>query len=78
MDNENLQQLSARIAKVERRARMAYAFVVVMAGVTMVSLPTPSGLAQENAPKIVRARAVIIEDEQGRERIVSWCSCAEP
>lgn len=73
MNQDTIQQLNARIEKLEKRSRLQNGLAIVLgAALLLGSMTSLSTAAQNRAAeaKLIRARAIIIEDEQGRDRIV--------
>ena len=73
MSQDAIQQLNARVEKLEARLRFHHGLAIVL-GVallfgSMTSLSTASQNRASDA-KLIRASGIVIEDEQGRDRIV--------
>src|SRR5687768_16365322 len=78
MAQEHSEKMTARIDQLERGLRLlaaVLALMVVMVAVSAVTLPSVTAQGQ---PQILRARGLIIVDEQGRERIVIGSPVPDP
>ena len=78
MTQEHSGKVTARIDRLERRLRLleaVLALMVVMVAVSVVTLPSVTAQGQ---PQILRARGLVIVDEQGRERIVMGSPVPDP
>jgi hypothetical protein len=70
-------QMMARIDRLERRLRVLGLVSVVSAVAAMSAITLPSAKAQ-GQPQVVRARGLIIVDEQDRDRIVIGSPVPDP
>lgn len=77
MTNLDPHVLQSRIGYLERRLRLFNAALVVLTGFTVFGLIWPSAAAQER-PSLIRARGVVIVDEQGRDRITIGAPVPNP
>ena len=70
-------KMMARIDRLERRLRVLMVVSVVLVVVAISAITLPSATAQ-GQPQLLRARGLIIVDEQGRERIVIGSPVPDP
>ena len=77
MDSDIL-QLEARLEKLERTARRLR-FAASAAGIALLSTwLLGAGWKPPSSPDVVRAKVFVVEDAQGRERIVLGAPMADP
>jgi hypothetical protein len=74
---EESSRMMARIDGLERRLRLLGVLSAVLVIVAMSAITVPSVTAQAQ-PQVLRARGLIIVDEQGRERIVIGSPVPDP
>ena len=67
MTIQDARDVQGRIDRLEQRARISNALLVVLGGLMVAGVTWPTLTAQ--APSVIRARSVIIVDDQGRDRI---------
>lgn len=77
MTNEESRQVMARIDGLERRLRTLGVLSAVLVIVAISAITLPSVTAQ-GQPQVLRARGLIIVDEQSRERIVIGSPVPDP
>jgi hypothetical protein len=78
MNEEAMQLLQQRVRQLEWRVRFLCGVVVLFVCFLAGVLTLPSVTAQERAAGVLRARGLIILDEQGRERIFVGAPVPDP
>ena len=77
MTSEESGTTTARIARLETLVRILGAGLALFAFVAISAITLPSAIAQ-GQPQILRARGLIIVDDQGRERIIIGSPVPDP
>jgi hypothetical protein len=77
MTNQEPEEVLARIDRLERRLRVLGVVSVVLASIAISAITLPSVNAQ-GQPSVVRARGLIIVDDQGRDRIIIGAPVPNP
>ena len=78
MTNDESRLMIARINRLERKLRVLGGIIVGLALVAISAVAFPSAAAQGQQPQVLRARALVIVDEQGRDRIVIGAPVPNP
>jgi len=78
MKDEAVQILQKRVHQLESRLHLLCAALVLLVCFVTGVLTLPSVRAQESTAAIIRARGLIILDEQGRERIFVGAPVPDP
>ncbi len=79
MEQHIIQALQQRVEHLERHLRFFYGTSLLILMLAIAGVMMQSGKAQRNpAATILRARAIIIEDERGRERIAIGSPVPDP
>jgi hypothetical protein len=77
MTNQESEKLLARINRLERKQRVLGVVSIVLAIITMSAI-TLSSVKAQGQPPVVRARGLIIVDDQGRDRIMIGAPVPNP
>src|SRR5436309_1223104 len=79
MEQEIVQALRKRIEHLERRQYLLSALLLlILISATAGVMLQPGSAAQQPAPAILRAHAIIIVDDRGRERIIMGSPVPDP
>ena len=78
MTNDESRLMITRINRLERKLRVLGGIIVGLALVAISAVAFPSAAAQGQQPQVLRARALVIVDEQGRDRIVIGAPVPNP